>query len=478
MIRKQFTAIIITLILWGNFKGYAQQSADTVLSLKQCVDIALKNNLQIKQNELQAQTDYITYKQAKDNRLPQVSANVIHGLNQGRSIDPFSNSYINQNITYGNYNLSGGLTLFNGGQIKNSIRQNLFGFEASKMDLQQIKENIILNIILAYLQIQNNTDLLQQSKNQYALTQQQVARLEILNVEGSIIPAQLYELKGQLANDELAMVNNENALDASRLLLCQLMNIPYIKIIPEKTTANDNVLSYENTPSSIYESAVSEFPAVKAAALRTKSGAAAIKVAKGSFYPGLGVGGDLYTNYSSVASQDIFQNIVEMPSGDFVNVNGSKVPVITNRANFNTRKITYIDQFRNNYSTSLSLTLRIPIVNYNLARNRVALARAQYKNAEFLEMTAKTQLSQNIEQAYFNMTAAYRKNITLQQQVKDFTEAFKIAEVRFNEGATNQVEYLIAKNNLDRSNINLIIARYDYIFRTKILDYYSGKLVL
>jgi outer membrane protein len=169
---------------------------------------------------------------------------------------------------------------------------------------------------------------------------------------------------------------------------------------------------------------------------------------------------------------------MEVPSGDFVDVGGTKLPVITNRANFNSQKIKYVDQFRNNYSTSINLNVRIPIINYRQAKNRVALAQAQFKTAEFVEQTAKTQLSQNIEQAYFNMTAAYKKYQTLQQQVKDFTEAFKIAEVRFNEGATNQVEYLIAKNNLDRSNINLIIARYDFIFRSKILDYYQGKLVL
>ena len=138
----------------------------------------------------------------------------------------------------------------------------------------------------------------------------------------------------------------------------------------------------------------------------------------------------------------------------------------------------YFDQFRNNYSTTFSINLRVPLLNYNQARNRVALAQAQFKNAAFLEESAKTQLSQNIEQADFNMTAAYKKFTTLQQQVVDYTEAYKIAEVRFNEGVTNQDVYLIAKNNLDRANISLIIARYDYIFRTKILDYYQGKLTL
>ncbi len=279
IIMKHCAAIIISLILSGNHNAYTQQNTDTVFSLKQCVNIALENNLLIKQQELQTQTDYINLKQAKDNRLPQLAANVSQGINQGRSIDPFTNSYINQNVNYGNYSLSTDINLFNGGQVKNNIRQNQFGLEASRMDLQQLKENTTLNIILAYLQILDNEDLLQQSKDQFALTQKQVERLETLNKEGSIIPAQLYELKGQLANDELSLVTNENALDAARLSLCQLMNIPYKKIMVERVASNDNPLFYESDPSSIFQSALAQFPSVRASAFRSQSEKAAIKVA-------------------------------------------------------------------------------------------------------------------------------------------------------------------------------------------------------
>lgn len=288
----------------------------------------------------------------------------------------------------------------------------------------------------------------------------------------------MYELQGQLANDQVTFIDNENALDAAQLSLCQLMNISYKKISVQRIKLQDSTSFTENNPSAIYQFSLQQFPSVKAAALRRKSNGAAIHVAKGAFYPAISIGGDLFTNYSSAATQDIFQNTIEVPSGDFVDVNGTKVPVITNRSNFNSEKIKYFNQFKKNYSTSLNINLRIPILNNSQAKNKVALAEAQFKNAAFIEQGAKTQLSQNIEQAYFNLAAVYRKKTTLQQQVNDFNEAYKITEIRFNEGATNQVEYLIAKNNLDRANINLIIARYNYIFRTKILDYYQGKLVL
>jgi outer membrane protein len=203
-----------------------------------------------------------------------------------------------------------------------------------------------------------------------------------------------------------------------------------------------------------------------------------VDVARALYYPSVGLSGNFSTNYSNAARRDVMVNTVEVPSGDFVTVNGSKVPVFTQRTNFETQKISYGDQFNNNYSTSLYLSVRVPIFNRFRAKNQVSLARIDLKNAEVSAQAVKTQLSQNIEQAFFNMNAASQRYNTLTRQVNDFAESFRIAEVRFAAGVLTQVDYLIAKNNLDRANINLISAKYDFIFRTRILDYYKGALVL
>ena len=472
--KSQFIGISFLIILFTS-----NLSAQRIFTLKQCVDTAIANNLLVKQSDLQMQNASINYKQARDNRLPTVFGNLNHGLNQGRSIDPFTNSYVSQNITYGNYNLSADLTLFNGFQVKNFIRQNALGYEASKMELQDVKDNLTLNIILAYLQILSNEDQLAQSRNQVALSKKQVERLEVLHKEGAIIPAQLYELKGSLANDELAVITNENAVQASKLTLVQLMNIPYDNNIEvARLTADQYALTYDADVNSIYQTALSQLAQIKGNELRKQSAEKAISVARSQFYPSIGLGGDLGTNYSSAAQENIFLNSSQVPSGDFVDVNGNKLPVITTRNNFNSQKISYSNQFSNNYSTQINLGIRIPLLNSFRARNNVALAKNDLKNTEYIAETAKIQLKQNIEQAFFNMTGAYKRYITLLQQVNDFTTAFRAAEVRYNEGVSTQIDYLIAKNNLDRANINLISAKYDYIFQTKILDYYQGKLVL
>src|SRR5205085_8218396 len=129
-------------------------------SLKQCVETGIANNLQVKQSDLLVQDASVNVRQARSNRLPDLIGNLSHGINQGRSIDPFTNSYLNQSIVYGNYNLSTSLTLFNGLQLKNLVRQNALNYEAAKWDLQSVKDNLTLNIILAYLQILNNEDQL------------------------------------------------------------------------------------------------------------------------------------------------------------------------------------------------------------------------------------------------------------------------------------------------------------------------------
>ncbi len=458
---------------------FGQRDTSHSLSLKQCVEAAIKNNPQVQQSDLQSQTAAINLKQAKADVLPDLFGNLSHGINQGRSIDPFSNSYINQQVTYASYSVNSTMVLFNGFQLRNLIQQNKYITEAAKLDVQQAKDNVMLNVILAYLQILSSEEQLQQAKNQAEVTRGQVHRLRILNDSGAVAPGQLYDLQGQLATDELVMVNAQNTLNNARLSLSQLMNVPYeAGLQVEKITTDTLPLNEAVNTQMLYQTSSKQLPLVKAADMRIESARRGVRVAKGIYYPTLGFSGAFNTYYSSAAARDIVASTSETESGDYVTVNGSKVPVITTRTNFSSQKISFGDQFNNNYNTSLFLSLQIPILNRYRAKNRVALARVDLKNAELTAQTIKTQLSQNIEQAHFNMTAAVDRYNTLQQQVKDFSESFRIAEVRFNAGAINQVDYLIAKNNVERARINLINAKYDYVFRRKILSYYEGVLKL
>ena len=453
----------------------ANGQANTI-NLQKAVETAIKNNLEVKQSDLRMQTAGVNWRQAKANLFPSLQGFANHGINQGRSIDPFTNSFVNQSINFAGYGLNTSLVIFNGLAIQNNIRQNALTYEATRMELQQQKDELTLSIILAYLQVLNNEDLLTQSRNQEAVSRQQVDRLNLLFQEGAIPPAQLYDLKGQLANDELSIVNNQNAVNGAKLTLSQLMNVPFDKTLQlEKLTIDQFSTNYDVTPDAIYKMALQQLAIVKAAQLRTQSAGKAIKTAKGDLYPNLVLSGNVTTNYSSAANRDIFLNTTEVTTPQYVMINGIKTAVISPKDNFQSQRIKYNEQLDNNLFTSLSLGLRIPIFNSLQARTRVRLAQIDQKNTEYVEQTTKTQLSQAIEQAYFNMTAAQNRYTVLTEQVTAFQESFRIAEIRFNEGAITSVDYIIAKNNLDRANLNLISARYDYVLRTKILDYYQSK---
>lgn len=450
--------------------------AQNKLTLKEAIETGIANNLIVNQSGLQMQREDIILKQSRANTLPNLNGSANHGSNNGRSIDPFTNGFINQNVNYASYSASSSLLLFNGSSLQNRIKSNRLGYEASQQELQQAKDNLTINIILAYLGVLSAEDILETSRSLSAVTVKQVERLNILNQSGAIPPSQYYDLKGQLSNDQIAIVDNQAALETARLNLAQLLNIPYDKNMQlERMPLESFNISYEAEPEKIYQAALQQFAQVKAVHLRTESAEKNIRSIKGELFPTLLLSGNVNTNYSSAATQSFLLNSVNVPSNDYVIVNGSQVPVITKQDNFDTKKISYGSQLKNNKFTTVNLGLNIPIFNGSQVRSRVNLAKIELKNNELIEQNTKTGLQQSIERAYVNFTSTADKYKILLDQVNSFQESFRAAEIRFNAGASTSVDYLIAKNNLDKTSTNMIISKYDFVLRSKVLDYYEGK---
>src|SRR4026208_731511 len=383
---------------------FSQNTVTGKLTLQQAVETGIANNLDVLQSDLQAQSDEINWKQAKLNLLPDLNGNASHGINTGRSIDPFTNTYLNQNSNYASYNLSSNVTLFNGLALQNIIKQNKLTYEASKMTLQQRKDNLTLNIILAYLQALNSEDLLIQARNQMDLTKKQVDRLEILNKEGGIAPSLLSDLKGQFAGEQLNIISSQNGLETARINLSQLMNVPYDKNMSvERLDASAFADKYADTPDKIYETALQQFAQIKAVDFTLQSSEKAVKVARGRLFPTLSYNAGIGTNYSNTASASTLINTTDVVSSDYVIVNGNQSPVIRKQNNFSSQKISYSDQLNNNRNSGFSLDLRIPIFNSFFQRNQIKLAKLVLKNNTLIAKTTRTQLQQSIEQSYANM---------------------------------------------------------------------------
>lgn len=468
---------IAGIVLCGSLlRGQAQQTAGKTYNLKQCIDTGIARNLIVNQNGLQVKSSEIAKRQARLNMLPDLNGNASQGINQGRSIDPFTNGYINEQVNYANYSLNSGVTLFNGLSMQHANKQTALAYEASKMDWQQAKDNLAINIILAYLTVLSNEDQLAQARLQAELTSRQAQRLETLLNDGAIKPSDVSDMKGQLANDQLGVLTRNNAVETAKLSLCQLMNITYEKTMQlEKIDPAAYLANYEQAPGEIYEIALKQFALVRSAELRTKSFESAVKVARGQLFPRLSFNGSVNTNYSSAASQNTLINTSDVQTTNYVIINGSNSPVFAKQSNFRTDKISYSRQLNNNVFSSVSLNLSIPLFNNLFQRNRIKLAKLDVVNQTLTEQSVKTGLQQDIERAHLNMTTAFESYKTLITQVDAYKESFRAADIRFNEGVGNSIDYLIAKNNLDRASSNLIIARYDYVLKTKILDYYQGK---
>lgn len=415
-------------------------------TLQQCIDSALANNIPVKRTGLLAETAGVLRNQSGLNLLPNLTLDASQNLFAGRSIDPSTNAFVNQNYNGGNYGVNSGITLFNGLSLRNRVRQNAYAYEASKMDYEQNKNELVINVILAYLSVLSNEDQLQLTNRQAVTTKATLDRLYIMNNEGAIRPSDVSDVKGQLMNDQLNIRTAKNILESSRLQLSRLMNKNYDSTMKvERINVEEFIAVYPTTASDVYRFALSNFALVKAAELRTQSSFYAWKATKGQMFPQLSLGAGMNSRYSSIAQ----------------NVGGGKMP--------------YFDQLKNFKNSYLGVGITVPIFNRFFARNQVKLANIQLKDNELVEADTRQQLHYQIDQAHLNMNNAYERYKILLAQVVAYDESYKAAEVRFRAGVGTSVDYITAKERLDRADINLVNAKYDFVLRKRILDYYTGR---
>jgi outer membrane protein len=273
------------------------------------------------------------------------------------------------------------------------------------------------------------------------------------------------------------VISGRSAVESAKLSLMQLMNLPYEAGLQlDRASADVLPAPYGASAAEVFQQSLEQLALVKAVDLRRKSAEAGVLAARGLRAPSIVLSGNVNTNYSSAATREIILGTENGPTGMYVDVNGTQVPVFAPQRKTQSEKIIYGSQLSNNIFTSINLGVRIPLFNAGLARNNIRLAQINLKNTELIAENTKVRLRQQVELAHVNMTAAWDRYKALQEQVAAYGASFRAAEVRYNAGAGTSVDYLIAKNNLDRAQVNLVAAQYDYVLRARILDYYrAGK---
>ena len=418
------------------------------LDLETCVVVAIENNLTLKRTELNQQITEANLMESQGRRLPSLTAGASSGYRWGRSINPVTNLFETRRI--GNVNLFGntGAPIFQGMRINNSVAQAKTNLESGMYTLEATRNDITLNVINLFIDVVFNREQVKIAENQLRTTTEQLARTKKLVEAGSLPLSDLLDLQSQNATNELNLINAKNGLRSAKLSLAQAMQIPFTEsfdVIEPEYEVSQAAMTGE-TPAEIFEIAVKLMPQIKAANADVKSAEYGVKIAKGAFYPTLDAGISAFSNYVDQA---------------FIPGSREIIP-------FNT-------QVDNNFSQSGTLNLSIPIFTRFGNKANLQRARVQQQLAEVSELEAKNRLRQDIETAYNSAFAAEQSYQASLIRVKSLEETFRIAQQRFDLGAINSVDFQVAQNNLFNAQADLLNAKYTYIFRIKVLDFYLGN---
>lgn len=430
--------IFASLLVWVAGSSFAQGT----WTLQRCVDYALENNLTIKQNRLNVELSEVSVDDNKYGFLPSLNAAASQNFNYGRAINPINNTYVFQQITTRNMNVSSSVTLFNGFAKVNAYQASKLELQAEKTSLEKIKNDITLTVITYYLDVLYNEELLAVSKQQLEISKLQLDRAEKNAAVGSITQGDVLQIKAQLASDELNVTVSQNNLDLSKLNLIQLLDRDASERFEIERPANlDQMMSVSMgyNAQQVYNSALTNMPDVRLLEFRQKAARKNLAAAKGNLYPRLSMNGGMFTDYSNLNPRSFSQ------------------------------------QFSDNFGEYFGFQLTVPLFNGMSARNGVKRAKINLANAEINEQIGKNTLNKTITQSVADLNAADKKFESAKNGFQSLTEAFKYNQQKFDVGLINSFDYNTSKNNLFKAEADLLQAKYDLIFKSKVLDFYMGK---
>lgn len=444
---KIFLGVFMTIGIF--FFSFGQNAITSgPYDLQTCISIALENNLNLRRTELSQANIEADLLASQGSRLPNLTAFGSSGYRWGRSINPVTNLFETRRIGNINTQLNSNMPIFRGFQINNSIAQAKKNLESGKYTLEAAENDITLNVINLFIDVVFNREQMKIAENQLRTTTDQFTRTKLLVEAGALPLTNQLDLQSQNATNQLNLINAQNGLRLAKLALSQAMVIPFSEdfdVIEPEYEVDETILASDD-PSEIYEIAVSLLPQIKAAEADVESAEYGVKIAKGSFLPQLGANVAIFSNYVDQA---------------FIQGTSEIIPFRT--------------QIDNNLSQSGNLQLSIPIFsNFNNKAN-LQRARVQKQLAEVAELEAKNTLRQDIETAYTQALAAEQSYEASLIRVKSLEETFRISQQQFELGAINSVDFQVAQNNLFNAQADLINAKYSYIFRVKVLDFYLGN---
>jgi outer membrane protein len=420
--------------------------------LRQCIDYAVENNINIKQQALNVENAKLDLSTSKNSRLPDLSAGISQGFSFGRSQSAATGMYEENNASSTSFSVSSSMPLFTGLRIPNEIKMNELNLQAATETLKKAKDDIALQVASVYLETLFKKELLKVYQEQAELSRIQVERTHTLVEAGKVPESQLFDIKAQLAKDELNVTNAQNDLALSLLNLSQALNIrdagSFDISEPVLGDVIGNNISSILPVEQIYQAAIAVKPQVKEQEYLLESSHKSLKIAESGHWPTLSLG---------LSYNNGFNHIYNLPAG----VSNSPIS----------------DQLKLNQRENIGLSLNIPIFNRFQTRNRVRAAKLNIQNYELSLDNTKLSLYKEIQQAYQSAVSAQARYNSTEKACEAADEAFKYAEERYGVGKSTVFEYNEARTKLLSSKSEQVQAKYDFLFRAKILDFYRGVAI-
>jgi len=470
---------ILTLcLLITTVSVYAQPRAEW--TLQKAINYALDHNISIQQNELNQRLAKLTNLQNKLSQLPNLNSSAAVGRSFGRSVDPTTNQFV-QGTSYDFMSLSGNadVLLFGWFQKRNQISSSKYNYLAATADLDQLRNDISLNVATGYLRALLAKEQVNVSRKQVELSSAQLTQTKKFADAGRLPELNVAQLEAQLASDSANLITAISDYTSSILDIKALLNLdfeaPFGLEVPGADVANLSI-DLSLTPEHIYQEAAKNFGTIRSSQYKLKATQKSYWAAKGALLPQLGMGAQVGSNWSSTVKEYTGFNVTGIrPTGDIVPVLDTVLNVYTYDGTYTTKDVPLGKQLDNNFRQTVSFSLNIPLFNGWQTQYSVRQAKINMLTQELNKYQAEQKLKQDVYKAFNDAKNAVQKYNAADRAASASQRAFDFAQKRYDLGLTNTVEYLTTQNNLYTASANLAKAKYDLIFKLKVIDYYLGK---
>ncbi len=442
------------------------------LSLQECIDLGLQNNMDLKNAQYLKEGSRISINQAKLAMVPEFGISLNGGLATGRSINPYTNSFVNQNLTFSNVSAQLNVPIYNGLKLKSAVEKSKLDEAMNNWQAASVAQKLETDIILAYSNVLNGELQKEVLQKRMVETKRQLDRFIVM--ENQVVGSQsdVQNFKGQYAADQISIANMDNQIALNLNTLKNLINTTEsIQIQREDVVINPLIMDEGEILSKSSEGA----PSIRAAEYAVSASVAQLKVVKADFYPTISLFGQLNSNFSSAAERFIETGTEERSTGDYVNINSQRIPVLTTSTNFRNEVIGFASQINNNLNSAVGLSVFIPISSIFSTKNRVSFQKNLIDQARSNFDASKVAMNNVVSNVLINYKTQFNSIALYEAQLSAFTEAYRIEEVKYNNGVTNFASFIAAKNNMDNTSLNLVNAKIQTAFWYKVLDVYLQK---